>query len=64
MNVTDTFDYRKCISLQRNFEYVIILTYALPSLAVYAIVISVLFLRLKAPFYRVFALGGLLVRLN
>lgn len=61
MNLTESFGYNKCVSLQRNLEYVIILAYALPSLAVYSVVTAVLFLRLKAPFYRIFALGGLLV---
>ncbi|KAH7704979.1 hypothetical protein AAVH_27821 [Aphelenchoides avenae] len=60
MNLTESFDYRRCISLQRNLEYVIILVYALPSLAVYTVVTAMLFLRLKATFYRIFALGGVL----
>lgn len=62
MNVSDAFDYTTCISFQRDLQYIIVLSYALPSLVVYLLVVYVLFQRLRAPFYRIFALGGLLVR--
>lgn len=62
MNISEAFDYALCISFQRDLEYIIVLSYALPSLVVYLLVVYVLFRRLRSPFYRIFALGGLLVR--
>ncbi|KAH7704980.1 hypothetical protein AAVH_27822 [Aphelenchoides avenae] len=60
MNVTSPVDFTTCISFERNLEYFVVLLYAVPSLAIYLLVIIVLFRRLEAPFYRIFALGGLL----
>lgn len=61
MNVTPPVDFTRCVSFEKNLEYFVVLLYAVPSLVIYLLVIIVLFRRLKAPFYRIFALGGLLV---
>ncbi|KAH7711158.1 hypothetical protein AAVH_21545 [Aphelenchoides avenae] len=55
MNISEAFDYALCISFQRDLEYIIVLSYALPSLVVYLLVVYVLFRRLRSPFYRIFA---------
>lgn len=52
MNITNAFNYSSCVSFDRDLEYIIVFTYAVPCLLVYLLLIYVLISRLTASFYR------------